>query len=325
MPTASIIIPTYNRGTRLERAIESVLSQRFEDFELIVVDDASTDGTETVVKGFDDPRVRYLAHGTNRGGSAARNTGIDASEGEFIAFLDDDDEWLPHKLGRQIDCLENRSDEWVAAYCDYRVDRHGKYRTLRNLATSVLPVGLSESRPRFEGGAELVPATLSMKLTLGGASTLVVRRDVLDQMDGFDENFQYHQDWEFLVRLLHVGKLSYVDELLVVKHESSEPSAATLKAAKRTLFTEFSSEIREAEREGYDVTGVHRFALAKRYYMEGQFVKGTWHLFGAKINPVGLLRALCVGMHSKVSAHRLEAHLDGNSIPSRTENRSLLE
>ena len=304
MPTASVIIPTYNRGVPLKRAIESVLSQQFEDFELIVVDDASTDDTEAIVERFDDSRVRYLSHRTNRGGSAARNTGIDASEGKFVAFLDDDDEWLPHKLSRQVDRLETRSDEWVAAYCDYRVDRRGKNRVLRNLATSVLPVGLSDSRPRFEGGAELIPAVLSMQLTLGGASTLMVRRDVADRIGGFDESFQHHQDWEFLVRLLRAGKLSYVDETLVVKHESSEPSLATLEAAKRRLFAEFRAEIEDAERKGYDVTGVHRFALSKRYYMEGKFLKGTWHLSGSNIDPVGLLRALCVGAYSKASTYR---------------------
>ena len=78
-PTVSVIIPTYNRAHLVGRAIRSVLNQTFQDFEIIVVDDGSTDNTEEVVKGFNDPRIRYIRHEENRGGSAARNTGIRAS------------------------------------------------------------------------------------------------------------------------------------------------------------------------------------------------------------------------------------------------------
>ena len=92
-PTVTIIIPTYNRAHLLGRAIRSVLTQTFHNWELIVVDDASTDNTKEVAYSFQDPRIHYLCHETNRGGPAARNTGIREARGLYIAFLDSDDEW----------------------------------------------------------------------------------------------------------------------------------------------------------------------------------------------------------------------------------------
>ena len=100
MATVSVIIPTHNRSDFLRSAIASVLNQTYQDFELIVVDDASTDNTAEAVAEFNDERIKLLRHDTNKGGSAARNTGILASECDYIALLDDDDEWLLEKLSR---------------------------------------------------------------------------------------------------------------------------------------------------------------------------------------------------------------------------------
>ena len=303
MSTVSVIVPTYNRGEHLKRTIGSVLNQRFDDFELIVVDDASTDDTKAVVDEFDDPRIRYLAHRDNKGGSAARNTGIKASKGEYIAFLDDDDEWHPDKLGHQITHLERRSDDWVAAYCDYRTVRHGTGKRLRYIVSDFL-TGTSDPQRKPEGGEEVIPAVLAMDLSLGGASTLVVKRSVVEQLGGFDPDFPRHQDWEFLLRLLHIGKLAYIDEPLVIKHESGRPSADSLREAKDLLFDEFESEIKQAEHEGYEITGIHRFGLAKHYYMEGRFLQGTKYLSGAKVEPIGLVRAVATGMYAEASEVR---------------------
>ena len=96
-PTLTTIIPTYNRAALVKRAIQSVLNQTFQDFEIIVVDDSSVDNTEEVVKGFRDDRIRYIRHPNNKGLPAGRNTGIKVASGEYIAFLDDDDEWKKRK------------------------------------------------------------------------------------------------------------------------------------------------------------------------------------------------------------------------------------
>src|SRR5215831_17207605 len=107
MAKVSVIIPTYNRAGFLRTAIISVLNQTFQDFEIIVVDDASTDNTPEVVTHFGDKRIKYIHNDINKGDAGTRNVGVVNSNCTYIAFLDDDDEWLPNKLQMQIDMLED--------------------------------------------------------------------------------------------------------------------------------------------------------------------------------------------------------------------------
>src|SRR4030043_1337098 len=102
-PTVSVIIPTYNRAHLVGRSIRSVLNQTYQDLEVIVVDDGSKDNTAEIVRGITDPRIVFLKHEKNRGVSAARNTGLKAARGKYIAFQDSDDEWLPQKLEKQLE------------------------------------------------------------------------------------------------------------------------------------------------------------------------------------------------------------------------------
>ena len=103
----------------IARSIESVLSQTFQDFEIIVVDDGSTDNTEEVVNSFNDERIRYVRHEQNKGEAAARNTGIKLARGDYIASQDSDDEWLPEKLARQIEVFENSPPEVGVVYTGF--------------------------------------------------------------------------------------------------------------------------------------------------------------------------------------------------------------
>ena len=121
MPSVSVIIPTYNYGRFIERAVNSVLSQSYQDYEIIIIDDGSTDDTKNrVVVKYHDERIIYIRHDMNRGPSAARNTGIKSSKGEFIAFLDSDDEWEPDKLYHQINLFRNASSDIGCVYCGAR-------------------------------------------------------------------------------------------------------------------------------------------------------------------------------------------------------------
>ena len=108
MQSISVVIPSFNRGYCIKPCIESVLLQSFHDLEVVVVDDASKDDTRHQVMSIDDPRVRYIAHEVNRGGAAARNTGIQASQCELVAFLDSDDRWAPEKLEKQLQILSEK-------------------------------------------------------------------------------------------------------------------------------------------------------------------------------------------------------------------------
>ncbi|GAH83893.1 unnamed protein product, partial [marine sediment metagenome] len=125
--TVSVIIPTYNRADMVGRAIQSVINQTYQDFEIIIIDDASTDNTREVAREFQEreKRIKYFKHEINKGGGAARNTGIKNSKGEYIAFLDSDDEWYPEKLEKQIEIF-NKNDENLGVvysgvfYIDFR-------------------------------------------------------------------------------------------------------------------------------------------------------------------------------------------------------------
>ncbi len=108
IPKVSVIIITYNRAQLLRTAGQTVLDQTFQDFELLIVDDGSSDDTGNTIKSFNDPRVRYVKHAQNQGEGGARNTGMQHAKGEYIAFLDDDDEWLPNKLQLQVELLDSQ-------------------------------------------------------------------------------------------------------------------------------------------------------------------------------------------------------------------------
>jgi glycosyltransferase involved in cell wall biosynthesis len=278
VPRVSVVVPTYDRASTVTDAIESVLNQTLDDLECIVVDDGSTDGTQRAIEELSDPRLRYRRHETNRGGSAARNTGIRDAEGRYVAFLDSDDEWLSTKLEREVGLLEGRSGDWVAAYCDVIRERSNP---LVNRLDSLFP-----ETTGAEGGMELVPQVLSMELSVYAGSTLLTRREAVESVGGFDESFARHQDLEFLVRLLQRGKLGYVDEPLVRVQDSGTPSVETLVDAKRRLLATFAHEVERAEATGTDVRGAHALELTKAALREGKFCRAAGHLRRAK--PTGM-------------------------------------
>lgn len=199
-PTVSVIIPTYNRVHLVGRAIKSVLNQTYQDFEIIVVDDASTDNTEGVVKALGDSRIRYIQHEQNRGGSAARNTGIKAAHGEYIAFLDSDDRFEPMKIAAQIDVFNRSEDEnMVLVYTGCRsVElRSDKVRGL--------------TRPRKRGN---IHKDILLANCVGTTSSILVKAGIIREIGGFDESLAANQDWELYFRLSKDHAFDYVDEYL---------------------------------------------------------------------------------------------------------------
>jgi len=305
-PTVSVITPTYNHAETLPRAIDSVLGQTFKNFEYIIVDDASTDDTESVVNSYDDDRIQYVRHEENRGGSAARNTGIAQARGRYIAFLDADDEWLPKKLTAQVECLEERTDEWVAVHCEYQSNRSGADRSLRKVISHILRVigeGPPEPNAR-SGGEELIREVLTKRLSISG-STPMVRTDTVNKINGFDSSFSRHQDIEFLIRILKQGKLAFIDEPLANKYGSSDPNPDSLELTKMQYFGKFITEVEKLEAEGESVLGSHWFDLSKFYFREGNLRKGSQYLIGADIRGaqqfLGMCYAITNGIYSRVS------------------------
>jgi glycosyltransferase involved in cell wall biosynthesis len=201
VPRVSVILPTYNRARELPRAILSVLDQTFDDLELIVVDDASDDDTEQVVRKLGDPRIRYLRHDHNRGGGAARNTGIEASEAPWVGFQDSDDAWLPAKLETQIAAIDAAPAEVGAVYCSYWRLHAGGRRVLTP------PAGV----PPRSGRIHLA----LLRESFIGTPALLARRDALDRVGLFDERLPRFQDWELMIRLSRDFEVRFVDQPLV--------------------------------------------------------------------------------------------------------------
>jgi len=199
-PTVSIILPTYNRTQLLSQAIESVLDQTYRDFELIVVDDGSEKDTEPVVDTFDEwGNIRYIRHKTNKGASAARNTGIEAATGEYIAFIDDDDEWLPTKLEKQVELMDNSSTGVGLIYCwmDYYEYPDKKIR---------------EVHPTLSG--DIFEEMLDRQ-RIGNSSTLLVRAEIVENVGLFDTSLPRGNDGDFIRRITKKYKVDYVPEALV--------------------------------------------------------------------------------------------------------------
>ncbi|WP_246999673.1 glycosyltransferase family 2 protein [Halosolutus gelatinilyticus] len=283
MTRVSVVIPTYNRAATLSRAIDSALDQTIDDLEVIVVDDGSTDDTPSVLSEYDDPRVRPVVHATNRGANVARNTGIERARGEYVAFLDSDDEWHPEKLERQLAVLENRSDEWVGVYCDTAYDLSGTTGAIRGTAATLLARG--DDTPTREGDEELIGEILADNVQPGAGSTLLVRTSVAAEAGGFDETLDRFQDPEFCLRVLEHGKLAYVDEALVSREETGHPPAAVIESASRQYLSAYEDEVERFEAMGYEIRSAHELLLAKRYAAEGRLLRGAWHLRKASVSP----------------------------------------
>jgi len=211
----SIVLPTYNRKDLVGKSIQSVLDQTYADFELIIVDDASTDGTEEVIKSFSDPRMVYLKHETNQGGAAARNTGIRAAKGEFIAFQDSDDIWLKEKLAKQIVVFEKSTENVGLVYSLCARNEGNKER--------IIP---DKDQIKTEGNLykELL---LENFITLPSA---VIRKSCFEKVGLFDQTLPRFQDWELFIRLSKHFEFRYVPEPLVTSYFtegsiSSKPEA----------------------------------------------------------------------------------------------------
>jgi len=186
MPKISVIIPTCNRAEYLPLAIASVLNQTFQDFELIVVDDASTNNPSELVESFHDDRIKFFRHEARKGGSAARNTGIVNSKCDYIAFLDDDDEWFPEKLARQMAALLASPSDVACVYTGYVTVDRSTGKTLGQMV------------PARKGD---LSKHLLRSNCIGGTSCVLVKRECFDKIGLFDESLPSFQDYDLWIRI----------------------------------------------------------------------------------------------------------------------------
>lgn len=204
MPMISAIITTFNRAHYLEKAIRSVFAQEYHDYELLILDNSSTDSTESVVRSFNDPRIRYIKH-PPLDISQARNLAVKEAKGDYISFLDDDDEWLPNKLKSELSLFDKLSNNVVLVYGGFvRVDSQGKT--------------LHTYKPKLQGMILKELLTLEDEFT-GSASNPMIRKSVVIALGGFDETVKTGEDWEFYLRLAEQHQVAFVPEPVVkIRH-----------------------------------------------------------------------------------------------------------
>jgi glycosyltransferase involved in cell wall biosynthesis len=220
-PIVSVIIPTYNCAHLIKRAVESVLSQSFQDFELIIVDDGSKDNTMKIVKELisRDNRIEYIRLNKNSGGAAKpKNTGISNSKGKYIAILDSDDEWYPTKIEKQINIFKKRKSVnlgFVSCFARHIYEEDG--------------VSFLYKIPRHKNILRHILARDYM----GSGSGMLYMREVFDKVGGFDENLQSGQDSEMRIRLSQYYDFDIVEEELFAYHLRKESISNVLDIGKR--------------------------------------------------------------------------------------------
>lgn len=234
-PKVSVVLPTYGDPVFLSRSIESVQRQSYPHWELIVVDDndpASEDRrrTEAVMAAYQkEHRIFYIQHDRNRNGAAARNTGIARATGEYIAFLDSDDEYAPQRLERCLAALEGAPDPWAGVYTGCEIWQEGR---------------LVRRRIHIKSGNFMVE-TLAAAFPLSSGSNLFLRAQVVRELGGFDESFRRHQDYEFLVRYFRRYSLLALPEVLLTKYElgANRPNLDAFQKTKRQYLEKYRPEL----------------------------------------------------------------------------------
>ena len=241
-PKVSVIVPTHNRADLLPRAIDSVLAQTYDDYEIIIVDDCSSDGSQEVIAGFSGRRIRSFRHERNRGQSAAINTGIAHARGEYIGFLDDDDEWLPGKLEGQVELLESSPSTvgLVYGWMDRVDDSDGR----------VIPA----YRNTVEG--DIFESALALRIP-GPTIVLLIRSSIAREVGGMDENVLRHNDVDLISRIAKRYHAVVLPEVVARAHfahsheRMGEDNAKNLTAGAdflRSHMSKFTDELNERPR-----------------------------------------------------------------------------
>jgi glycosyltransferase involved in cell wall biosynthesis len=269
-PDVTVVIPTRDRWPLLSRtALRSALGQRHVEHEVVVVDDGSVDGTAERLHEVADPRLRVVRHDRPLGVSRARNAGIAAARGEWVAFLDDDDLWAPDKLRIQLDVARESGSDFVYAGAVWVDDQ------LRFLYGHEPPDPLT-----------LAHAVLRWNVVWGGCSNVVARSEVVREVGGFDEELIQLGDWDLWIRLALAARAARVEDVLVgvVVHGQS-----MLLVDRRNVFAEFE-RLRAKHRGAAErLGGGPDHVLFARWVAAGHlragrrgaaartYLRGTWH------------------------------------------------
>lgn len=286
----SVIIPTYGRPDYLLRAIRSVESQSYLNVEIIIVDDNGL-GTDNQIETYaklketleKNVNIKYLAHEQNKNGSGARNTGIENSNGEFICFLDDDDEFHEDKLSKQLSRLIELGESWVGCYTGHEriFDRSNRINI--------------EYLPEKEG--YILYDILSFGIDHVSGSSLMVRKNVLEKTGVWNEELKRHQDYEFIAKVANAGKIAVVSSPLVKIHvHEGSYSHKKLKQIEQTRldYLKFVKPLIMSltTKESEEIFRLNYFWLFKQSIKHNNVNKSLYYLKKCRIN-MHTLKLLC--------------------------------
>lgn len=262
----SVIIPTYNRAAVLGRSIQSVLDQTFQDFELIIVDDASEDKTSDVVHNFGMSNIRYVRHEKNLGPGSARNTGINLAQGKYIAFQDSDDQWLPEKLEKQIQYFDSASPDVGVVYsCLLRMNGS---RTVHIPPEKIGRMEGDIHRDICKGNFIAMPAVL-------------VKKECFAKAGIFDDHLHQYEDWDMWIRISKYYHFGFIDEPLVISYFTpgsvNEKGVVSEVQAARLILEKHHEEYRKDK----TVMAYLQFSIGNRLCQTGFIEQGRRYLISA--------------------------------------------
>ena len=258
--TVSVIVTTYKREPKMvKRAVDSILNQSYKELEVIVVDDSPPDycmrdEVRNTIESMGD-RVRYISHKKNLGACAARNTGIENAHGEFVAFLDDDDEWLPTKLEKQM--LKFDYPKVGLVYC-------ASFKCYDN--------GVRETK-KLVWHADSIFIELLRENFIGSTSFVVVRKDIVIEAGMFDENMKSAQDYDMWVRVVQISDIDYVDEPLVNYYVHDGENISGNPKNKVQGLERFNQKYWEFISKDDETKWIRIIKLAPMYAWDGQYLK----------------------------------------------------
>lgn len=220
-PNISIILPTYNRAHIIKQAIDSVLSQTYSDFELIIVDDCSTDSTKELIDSYTDDRIRYVYSQQNLGAAGARNLGVSYAKAPYLAFQDSDTVWHPDKLSRQLQYLSEHPSVSLVAHSFWVMDK------------------TTQLEPNQERLSNLSSHHIFTDLLMGplvDTPTILMHTDVFHELNGFLDTLRSHEDYEFSLRVARNYEIGFLSEPLLHSYHTDIGVNANYHEILRTNF-----------------------------------------------------------------------------------------
>ncbi|WP_214480828.1 glycosyltransferase family 2 protein [Bacillus sp. SM2101] len=284
----SIIIPTYKRADLLERAIASVLNQSYTNIEVIVVDDNDPHTeyrkkTESIMKKFiTTPNVIYFKHDRNKNGASARNSGIKLARGQYIGFLDDDDEFHKDKVWYQVKELRKTDGKIGAVYCDFVVKDNNQI--------------IRKNRYNKEGNLQF--DVLCNKLNISG-SNFLFKKNAVENTGFYDERFNRHQDLEFLVRFFNDYKTKYINKSLLSIYKDDRANildTAAMEKIKKQFLSKYEGIIQTYQKRGHLIYFYNYLEIYKQHLLNKDFLAALkcWKKYklGLRVIPSLLNRQL---------------------------------